>query len=183
MALIKALQDRSNGCCELCNSDKDVNEITVAPRSDEPENQVVLCVDCRNALATGDAGQLRIAAESVWSELPAVQVLSFRILQRFADQAWAADALGTVYLDDQLMLWVEAELGAGDKHRDCDGQELVTGDNIIVIQDLVVKGANFTAKRGTVVKRIRIVSDEPTQIEGKVNDQTIILLTKFVRKV
>jgi protein PhnA len=46
---------------------------------------------------------------------------------------------------------------------------------------LVVKGANFTAKRGTTVKNISL-TDNPEHIEGKVNGTRIVLLSKFLKK-
>ena len=35
---------------------------------------------------------------------------------------------------------------------------------------------------GTVVKNIRLVHDNIEQIEGKVEGQTIVILTKYLRK-
>jgi protein PhnA len=52
----------------------------------------------------------------------------------------------------------------------------------VLTQGLNVKGANFMAPKGTVVRKIRLVPDNTDQIEGKVNEQTIVILTKFVRK-
>jgi protein PhnA len=45
-----------------------------------------------------------------------------------------------------------------------------------------VKGSTLSAKMGTVVKNIRLVEDNTEQIEGKVDGQQIVLLTKYVRK-
>jgi len=45
-----------------------------------------------------------------------------------------------------------------------------------------VKGANFTAKRGTAVRGISLVADNPAHIEGRVSGQQIVILTKFVKK-
>jgi protein PhnA len=45
-----------------------------------------------------------------------------------------------------------------------------------------VKGANFTAKRGTVVRGISLVADNLEQIEARVSGQQIVILTKFVKK-
>jgi uncharacterized Zn ribbon protein len=59
---------------------------------------------------------------------------------------------------------------------------LENGDTIVLTQGLNVKGANFMAPKGTVVRKIRLVPDNTDQIEGKVNEQTIVILTKFVRK-
>ena len=45
----------------------------------------------------------------------------------------------------------------------------------------VVKGTNFTAPKGTIVKRIRLVTDNTEQIEGKINEQTIAHLYNHYR--
>jgi protein PhnA len=69
-----------------------------------------------------------------------------------------------------------------DVHVDSNGTPLESGDTIVLTQQLNVKGANFMAPKGTIVRKIRLVPDNTDQIEGKVNDQTIVILTKFVRK-
>ena len=66
--------------------------------------------------------------------------------------------------------------------KDANGNILKDGDNVTVIKDLKVKGANFTAKRGTAVRRISLVADNAGHIEGKVNGQRIVILTQFVKK-
>jgi protein PhnA len=53
---------------------------------------------------------------------------------------------------------------------------------VTLTKDLTVKGANFTAKRGTAVRNISLVFDNEGQIEGRVNGQRIVILTKFVKK-
>jgi protein PhnA len=40
----------------------------------------------------------------------------------------------------------------------------------------------MNAKMGTVVKNIRLVEENTEQIEGKIEGQTIVILTKYVRK-
>jgi protein PhnA len=52
----------------------------------------------------------------------------------------------------------------------------------VLIKDLPVKGSSMVAKRGTAVRSIRLVRDNAEQIEGRVNDQTIVILTQFVKK-
>ena len=52
----------------------------------------------------------------------------------------------------------------------------------VLIKDLPVKGAGFTAKRGTAVRNISLVSDNARHIEGRVNGQRIVILTEFVKK-
>ena len=50
-----------------------------------------------------------------------------------------------------------------------------------MIKDLPVKGTSFVAKRGTLVKGIRL-TDNPEHIEGRVNKVTIVIKTCFVKK-
>lgn len=92
-----------------------------------------------------------------------------------------------LYLDDQTLAWAQATSnGSSDadvnKHVDSNGAVLAAGDTVTLIKDLNVKGANFTAKRGTAVRGISLVADNPEHIEGRVNGQQIVILTKFVKK-
>jgi protein PhnA len=92
-----------------------------------------------------------------------------------------------LYLDDKTLAWAKA---TGDHenddtvelHKDCNGQVLQNGDAVVLIKSLDVKGSTLNAKMGTVVKNIRIVEDNTEQIEGKIEGQTIVILTKYVRK-
>ncbi|MDP5086798.1 MAG: alkylphosphonate utilization protein, partial [Yoonia sp.] len=52
----------------------------------------------------------------------------------------------------------------------------------VLIKDLPVKGAGFTAKRGTAVRGIALVPDNPAHIEGRVEGQRIVILTEFVKR-
>jgi protein PhnA len=56
------------------------------------------------------------------------------------------------------------------------------GDSVVLIKDLNVKGGGFTAKRGTAVRNISLVHDNHEHIEGRVNDQQIVILTQYVKK-
>ena len=48
--------------------------------------------------------------------------------------------------------------------------------------NLVRAAEKFTAKRGTLVKNIR-VGDDPTHVEGRVNKMSIMLKTCFLKRV
>ena len=92
-----------------------------------------------------------------------------------------------LYLDDDKLEWARAtgehlESEADEMHRDSNGALLQTGDSVVLIKSLDVKGSQINAKIGTVVKNIRVVHDNTEQIEGKIEGQQIVLLTKFVRK-
>jgi protein PhnA len=53
---------------------------------------------------------------------------------------------------------------------------------VVLTKSLDVKGSTLNAKMGTVVKNIRLVENNTEQIEGKIEGQTIVILTKYVRK-
>jgi protein PhnA len=92
-----------------------------------------------------------------------------------------------MYLDDETLEWAKAT-GEGEdqeeavKHIDSNGAQLQAGDSVVLIKDLDVKGSSLTAKRGTIVRNIRLVHDNAEQIEGRVDGQQIVILTKFVKK-
>jgi protein PhnA len=180
----QALTNRSSGQCELCNGQEAIHGYTVAPKKDDqPQNQVALCGTCYNDLDNlNDVNHWRCLEGSIWSQEPSVQALSRRLLARLSAQPWALDALNAVELSDEVQEWASYSSMAPGKHMDGFGNELNTGDNVVLTQALDVKGSNFTASKGTVVKRIRLVPDNPEQIEGKINEQLIVILTKYVKK-
>jgi len=65
---------------------------------------------------------------------------------------------------------------------DCNGHVLQDGDSVALVKDLDVKGTSFVAKRGTVVRKIRL-TDDPRNIEGRVNKVALVLKTEFLKKV
>jgi protein PhnA len=69
-----------------------------------------------------------------------------------------------------------------DLHKDANGNLLQTGDTVILTKSLDVKGTSMNAKMGTVVKNIRLVPENTEQIEGKIEGQVIVILTRYVRK-
>lgn len=120
----------------------------------------------------------------MWRPTPAVQVIAWRMLNRLKGEGWPVDLLEILYLEEETLAYAKA--GATDedapRHIDSNGVELQAGDSVVLIKDLNVKGAGFTAKRGTAVRNIGLVHDDPEHIQGKVNGQTIYILTKFVKK-
>lgn len=180
-----ALLERCEGKCELCQQSEDLRSYTVPPKTGENiEEQVAICGACAEKLSSdtySDPAYWRCLNDAIWSQEPAVQVVSYRLLKGMTDQPWAQDLIGMVYFDEETQEWAEKSQG-GVTHLDSNGNILQNGDSVILIKDLDVKGANFTAKRGTVVKKIYLVEDNPEHIEGKVNDQQIVILTKYVKK-
>jgi len=190
MSVEEILQQRSESKCELCSSSDGLSIFEIPPSSDGSADQCAnLCSVCQGQIEnpeTTDANHWRCLNESMWSQVPAVQVLAWRMLNRLKNEGWPQDLLGMLYLDDEVQAWAEAGTDKGDEdtviHRDSNGAILESGDTITLIKDLVVKGAGFTAKRGTAVRGISLVMDNPEHIEGKVSGQQIVILTKFVKK-
>jgi protein PhnA len=156
----------------------------VSPKNDESiENQVALCNTCLNAIDSKEASfHWRCLEGSIWSPEPSVQALSFRILQNYKEEDWANNLISSVDLDESVTQWALSAFEVADIHKDAFGNTLENGDTIVLTQALNVKGTNFTASKGTVVKKIKLVHDNVEQIEGKINDQTIVILCKFVKK-
>lgn len=65
--------------------------------------------------------------------------------------------------------------------KDSNGNLLADGDTVTVIKDLKVKGSSDVIKRGTTVKNIRL-TDDPAEIDCRVNKTAMVLRTEFVKK-
>ena len=187
MNLEQSLNARSENQCELCRAKTDLSPVAIAPyEADTAEHCALLCRACREQLSAEslDANHWRCLSESMWSPVAAVQVLAWRLLKRL-DSDWAHDQLAMLYLEPEVQSWAEA----GERHEDDDseptldsnGTRLEAGDTVTLIKDLDVKGAGFTAKRGTAVRGISL-TDNPEQIEGRVNGVRIVLLSKYLKK-
>jgi len=191
MSTEKELQARSESKCELCSATENLNVYEVPPTSNgSADESVLLCNTCSDQIENPDKVDVhhwRCLNDSMWSQVPAVQVLAWRMLTRLNAEGWAQDLLDMLYLDDDALVWAQATgEGASDddtvKHIDSNGAVLEAGDTVTLIKDLNVKGGGFTAKRGTAVRGISLVADNAEHIEGKVSGQQIVILTKFVKK-
>lgn len=190
MSLQKELEQRSNGTCEICGAKTELSILTVAPKQEQyPEHSAMACSTCKNQFEnpeTVEPNHWRCLNDSMWSEIPAVKVIAWRMLNRLKSEGWPQDLLDMIYLDDETLAWAKATGEGSDeetvKHVDSNGVILQTGDTVVLIKDLDVKGANFTAKRGTAVRNIKLVHDNPEHIEGRVEGQSIVILTQYVKK-
>jgi len=192
MSTEKALQARSESTCELCGASENLSVYAVPPASqDTVDESVLICATCQGQIEqaeTLDVHHWRCLNDSMWSQVPAVQVMAWRMLTRLsATESWAQDALDMLYLDEQTQQWAMAGVVTADddgvQHLDSNGAQLAAGDTVTLIKDLNVKGTSFVAKRGTAVRGIALVQDNPEHIEGRVNGTRIVILTKFVKKV
>ncbi|MCF6197264.1 MAG: PhnA domain-containing protein [Emcibacter sp.] len=191
MSMEQELRARAEDKCELCGALENLNIYEVPPASDGSLDQVVqTCDTCRDQIDNPDktdANHWRCLNDSMWTPVPAVQVVAWRMLDRLRGEGWPQDLLDMLYLEDEVRRWAESGVPAATDeaeapHLDSNGATLQAGDTVTLIKDLNVKGANFTAKRGTAVRNISLVHDNPEQIEGRVSGQQIVILTKFVKK-
>lgn len=192
MPIKTALLERSNAACELCASTSNLSIFEVPPVAEPNSDKAVLvCDTCLSQITKNtemDSNHWRCLNDSMWSQVPAVQVVAYRMLTRLSkSEGWAQDLLDMMYMEDETKAWAdynvaEDQIEAVAPTRDSNGAVLVAGDNVTLIKDLEVKGANFTAKRGTPVRNISL-TDNPEHIEGRVNGVRIVLLTQFIKKM
>ena len=190
MSIETELKQRSDSKCELCGSEEGLSVYSIPPDSDGTADQcILLCETCKEQIEDPkkiDPNHWRCLNDSMWSQIPAVQVMAWRMLTRLSAEGWPQDLLDMLYLDDELLSWAKADQAEDEadsvKHLDSNGTLLQAGDTVVIIKDLNVKGTSFVAKRGTAVRGISLVPDNPEQIEGRVNGQQIVILTKFVKK-
>jgi len=191
MSTEQDLQARSESKCELCSSTDNLSVYKIpdspADQSDT-DNSVLLCSTCLDNINQADSANTnhwRCLNDSMWTPVPAVQVMAWRILDNIKSEGWPQDLLEMLYLDGDVKTWAEAGTtdsdDADEPTLDSNNAVLNAGDTVTLIKDLVVKGANFTAKRGTVVKNISLTSN-PKHIEGRVNGTRIVLVSAFLKK-
>ncbi len=182
---------RANNHCELCNAEPDAGPLQVpdSPTQDA-DAHILVCATCQtqvNGEAPLDTKHLFCLQEAAWSHVPAVQVVSWRLLTRLSAETWARDLLEQIYLEEDVLQWAKAGLSQEEANDDeaptldCNGTRLQDGDSVTLIKALDVKGANFTAKQGTLVKNIRLTNN-PEHVDGRVNKIAIVLKTCFLKK-
>lgn len=184
MSIKEALEKRSGGVCELCGSTEDLDIFEVTPSNGTVEQSILACDRCRSQLENMDnldQNHWYCLNDSMWSEHDAVKVVAYRVFKTLGNQ----DMVDMMYLEDDVKNWAEQGLVAAASkvvHKDSNGVTLQAGDTVNIIKDLEVKGAGFTAKRGTAVRNISLPADDETHIEGRVNGTKIMILTKYLKK-
>src|SRR6478609_154535 len=118
MSIEEILRARSGSACELCGNTDGLKEYKVAPMSEGGDRSILACETCcekmSGANATGD-DHWRCLNNSMWSTVPAVQVMAWRILEAHGNEGWAQDLLDILYLDDETLAWAKQASLAGYK--------------------------------------------------------------------
>lgn len=109
----KDLVRRSRSKCELCDKSGarlDVHELP--PLEEEPylDGCIFICESCLKQITNPKKmvpSYWRCLNNSLWSEVPAVQVMSVRMLHRLAKAGhhWAGELLENAYLEPDLDEW------------------------------------------------------------------------------
>jgi protein PhnA len=184
----RKLKDRGGSVCEISGAEHDLVVYVLPPTNERTvENSVLMAKHLKDQIEnpeTTDEKDWRGLSESMWSEHLPVQIVSWRMLARLKN----TDLLDMMYLDEEALEWAKAT-GEGEEedenklvHKDSNGVTLLDGDSVVLIKDLDVKGATFTAKRGAAVHNIKLVWDDANLIEGRVENQSIYILTQYVKK-
>ena len=186
MSVENKLNTRADNKCELCSSEDNLQVYNLETDSEPHEDHALLvCDKCKTEFEgdLSDHSHWRCIANSMWSEFKAVQVMAWRVLNRLKAETWASDLIEQLYLDEETLAFAKKGQNEADSViiKDSNGTQLAAGDSVTLIKDLDVKGANFTAKRGTMVKNISL-TDDPKFIEGKINGSQIVIVAAFVKK-
>ena len=192
MTVIDELKERSGNKCELCAAENNLKVYEVPPVSvGGIDGSLLACEVCIHQIENPDAtdpNHWRCLNDSMWSEYDSVKVIAWRMLSRLKAEGWPKDLLDMMYLEDDALNWAKATgegLSESEKiiHRDVNGVILENGDSVVLVKDLKVKGSSMVAKQGTAVRRISLDHENAEYIEGKVDGQQIVIITKYVKKV
>ncbi len=192
MSVLSDLEERSGGVCELCGATNNLEVYEVPPVSTGGvDGSILACETCRTQIENPDKtdpNHWRCLNDSMWNEHDAVKVVVWRMLHRLKAEGWPKDLLDMMYLEDATLELAKATgegLSDSEKviHRDANGVILENGDSVVLIKDLKVKGSSMVAKQGTAVRRISLDRENAEYIEGRVDGQQIVIITKYVKKV
>jgi len=196
MSIEREVKKRAEEQCELCKHAEPEHlalyEVPKTPEYIEDADTFIwVCTTCISQFDdedTRDANHWRCLNDSMWSPAAPVQVMAWRMLHRLKKEGWSQDLLDMMYMEDQQLEWAAAAGDAEDKsealvHRDANGVVLQTGDSVVLIKDLKVKGSSMVAKQGTAVRRISLDHENAKFIEGKVGPTQIVIITDYVKKI
>ncbi|MGL4400986.1 MAG: phnA protein [Luteolibacter sp.] len=114
-ALGKDLARRAKSKCELTGAaGVPLRAYEVPPVADEPDIERTLLISeaCHAVIEHPKRLQGRewqCLAEVVWSELPAIQVVAWRMLNELAKREdWAREVLEEVFLEDEVEAWAKS---------------------------------------------------------------------------
>ena len=176
----------------MCKTTEKLKIYTLQPsRGINLSDSIYACIICISQIENSSLispNHWRCINESMWSEFSAVKVISWRMLNRTISSGWSQGLLDMMYLSSDDLEWAKA-LGDGVEddikliHRDVNGVILKSGDSVVLVKDLKVKGSSMTAKQGVAIRKISLDHENDNYIEGKICGQNIVIITKYVKKI
>ena len=105
MPLFEELSERGDGLCELCGSAKQLGVYAVPPAEEAVlDRSVLVCATCKMQIEQpelADPKHWYCLKESMWSEVDAVKVVSYRMMHALKSEPWSAELLDMLYLDEE----------------------------------------------------------------------------------
>lgn len=154
MSIESTLRSRGENQCELCRAPEALRVFEVPPASDGSAGQCMLvCATCDGQLqdpSTVDSQHWACLGETMWSQVPAVQVMAWRMLKLLSSEGWAHDLLDMLYLDEDTLAWAESALLDPGDHSAAGSERLVqdnaghiegrvSGQEIVILTEFVKK--------------------------------------------
>src|SRR5947208_2994325 len=107
MKLEGVLAERNGKKCELCQSENNlkVYEVTAVSGSEE-DSHILICAKCTAQIDKKEelnSEHWKCLTTSMWNEVPGVQIVAWRMLNRLKNESWAQEALDMMYLDDEKL--------------------------------------------------------------------------------
>ncbi len=113
----KDLARRSKSHCELCDAHGMkllIHEVPPVAKEPEFEHCILICENCQGQIdkpKSIDINHWHCLHSSIWSEVPAVQVMAVLMAQRIREKAdFAEELLDQVYLEADISSWIEDAL-------------------------------------------------------------------------
>ena len=185
MSIDAALLKRGNSKCEFCKSAEELSAYDVPPITQRSvDKSVLVCSTCLHQIENQEEmepNHWRCLNDSMWSEVAAVQAMSWRLLNRLKGLGWPDDLLEMLYIEDDVKKWAMSDMRAVDEPTlDMNGVPFTVGCSAILTKDKYITGANFTAKRGSVVKNIGL-TNKSTSVDCNLNGFRIVLGTGYLK--
>ena len=110
----KDLARRCKSHCELCDNHGvklTIHEVPPVPKEPELDHCIFICEQCNEQITFPKRlgiNHWHCLHASIWSEVPAVQVMAVLMAKRIADKAdFAEELLDQIYLEEPIQTWIE----------------------------------------------------------------------------
>jgi protein PhnA len=138
MNIEEVLLERSNSVCELCAASTPLVIYYVQPSGEAADQSLFICKICSDQLEEGkalDSDHWRCLNDSMWSPVPAVQVMAYRLLKKLSvKEEWPQAKLDMLYLEPDAQVWADSDSDGEDIDavitKDSNGALLNAGDTV-----------------------------------------------------